>query len=1325
MEAYRFNPTGGLNVDSDPRYLNNGNYRDANNVRPVTDEGGTTNSIESIRGTLEKIGAITVPEQNKVYRFEGVEGSGSGFFNVYDANGNLKASSDVGNASNFATVLDNVNGISASVVDTNLVEAEIENGNDWTIEVEAFSGQDMPIDDQYVYQEQLSGDDNTGEIHWLHHKEVDDRLYLWGTTSITSGGGLGEIGMVQKDYQGNITYTRLIRSKRFGFSTQYDFDVDAEESDFRTSLYWTDFNNPWKTLFHETIGSDDFVLRFNGGNYDYSSIVVQTNLVPEASGTRIDFRDQLQQGGGIESGTWRYTYRFLTENLEESEWGTLTNQIPVFEERVPEGEGQGAGTTIRGSGSGNETSKINRFEVSGINTERYRFIELAGVHYVGSTPQGYILKRERINGETMQLRHTGNEANVTNFGNLADLIGVGGDIPYTGRNLRINKNRMFFSNVKFKRSGIDEELKQIADGITISEAQYPINGVYRRQDFAGEYLRPDRVHDQTGYCPGETYRFGIRFGFTKGGYSPTFHAGDYEFALNDSSPLTQPRNGFQDPLVRYPVFNNIVIPEDLTDEIISYQIMRVEMDESLREIMATGIALPYSYAGAFNQSDVDGYTMLYPYFDLLPGSYSDFNVFLLVSPDVTFGGTSLSLQSGDKIIHRKFWRHWNQQDNNDNPVLNEYSGDGNGTYNEFDIEDMSYVSYEGQTEILVNGSNETIYNNPEGYKFITPDEANPDTSATPEELEFDILGGYIMSIEGSVNNDWPQLGDFFFYKRPKVDKFGNSENTRYIPCEQPNIISSSGTFSHSCFGGDTFIQKTLRKTLNNPQDINRPGNVTSFYSANRVNSQLRIDPDSTEANIFPQTAPDLFQFVDNDVDEQIIYDDSYSFQNNIQQYPAFDPDAPQIANAGTRIYFSALKPVNSFQEVYGDIPPLNYKDVDLAYGDINHMEIYNGELVHWQDRAVHREYVNAKGLINPEDSTEVLIGSNEVLSRKEKYLSGYGTSHKYSVVKGRSVRGNDVIYWVSTLYNKVVRLGYDGVTPLSDRNGMNSWANNNLDGLMGIDNPTHQGGIHGVWDSRFNEYILTKIRPKLEDIQEWNFANMDAEAETGFQYTLPSGLLFKHNDTIYEVDGEYTISGSVMTDSQLEPYNPENNPQAWKLPSTQNRDAFDGESLAVNEFKDKFTTFYSFTPRIYMEFRNTFFSENPKDHSIHIHNEGDYLVFYGDKYEGNLKGIINKNPDMKKVWHALSCQCQELPFRLEMETQDHESYLTFFEVEDREGHFRAPVKFDSSLTGINDGDSERLRGTYIFVDFYFEPRQYQKLFNFVVKGTLSPRNVNT
>lgn len=1294
----KYAPVGTMDKDSDPRYLNEGKYRDARNVRPITDDGQTTNSIEAIKGTLEKIGAITVPEQNKIYRFEGVNGSGSGFFNVYDANDNLKASSGVGNASNFASTLDNVNGVSASVVDTNLVEAEIENGNDWTIEVEAFSGQDMPIDDQYVYQEQLSGDDNTGEIHWLHHKEVDDRLYLWGTTSITSGGGLGEIGMVQEDYQGNITYTRLIRSKRFKFSTQDDFDADAEVSDFRTSLYWTNNRNPWKTLFHETIGSDDFVLRFNGGNYDYSSIVSQTNLVPEASETRIDFRDQLQQGGGTESGTWRYTFQLLTENLEESGWGTLTNQIPVFEERVPEGEGQGEGTTIRGSGSGNETSKINRFEVSGINTERYTYIELAGIHYVGSTPQGYILKRERIDGETMQLRHTGNEANVRDFGNLADLIGVGGDIPYTGKNIRINKNRMFFSNVKFKRSGIDEELKQIADGITISEAQYPINGVYRRQDFAGEYLRPDRVHDRTGYCPGETYRFGIRFGFTKGGYSRTFHAGDYEFALNDSSPLTRPRGGFQDPLVRYPVFNNIVIPDSLTDEIISYQVMRVEMDESTREIMATGIAFPYGRTG-FDDS----------FMIQFPAPIGGYRAFLLLSPDVTFGGTPLSLLSGDKIIHRKFWRYYEQQDTRGSRLLDEYSGDGDGTYNEFDIEDLSYIPYGGTTTLTVNGVNESIRND------------------ASDQYRYQTAGGYMISIEGTIEDKWvPEgLSDFFFYKRPKTDKFGDVDVSRYVPCEQPNFITASGTFNHSCFGGDTFIQKTLRKVSNPRDDALSPGGVRSFYSANRVNSQMRIDPDSTGANIYPQTASDLLDFVDNNIDEQIIYDDAYSFQNNIQQYPAFDPDAPQIANAGTRIYFSALKPVNSFQEVYGDIPPLNYKDVDLAYGDINHMEIYNGELVHWQDRAVHREYVNAKGLINPEDSTEVLIGSNEVLSRKEKYLSGFGTSHKYSVVKGRSVRGNDVIYWVSTLYNKVLRLGYDGVTPLSDRDSMSSWASNNLDGLMGIDNPTHQGGIHGVWDSRFNEYIMTKIRPKLEDIQEWNFTNMDSEAETGFQYTLASGLLFKHNDTIYEIDGEYTIPGSVMTDDQLEPYNPENNPQAWKLPSTQNRDAFDGESLALNEFKDGFIGFYDFTPRIYMEFRDSFFSENPDDHSIHIHNEGDYMTFYGVSYEGNIKMPLNVDPNLAKTYRAIDILCEELPYRVELETQDHESYLTFFDFIERDSRFVSPIKLDSSLDGINDIGSEHLRGSYLMVNFLFEPEQYNKLFNFVVKIDESPRTYKT
>lgn len=1303
MQPVQNAPTGSMNKDLDPRYLNKGNYRDARNVRPITDGGGTTNSIEAVRGTLKKVEPITVPSQNKFYRVECVSGSGNVHAKIFDEQGNLKynsaaASGDV--SAGLQVLLNRFAGISATELSNNVVEAEIENGNEWVIEVTSVTDD---IKDQYVYQEEISGGDNTGVLYWIGAKEYNDRLYVWGTTCFNPGGGTGEIGVIQKNFGGNIVYTRLIRSKDFKFSTQYDFDADVEENDFRTSLYWTDFNNSLKTLFHRAITGDDFVLRFNGGDYDYGSIATQTNLIPEVTGSRIDFKDQLQSGGAINSGSWRYTYRFLTENLEESSFGTLTNQIPVFVEGVVTGN-----NSIRGSQPDIETSKINRLEVSGIDLDRYTFIELIGVHYIGSTPQGFILKRERIDGETMELRHTGNEANVRNLGNLADLINSEAGIE-TALNLRINKNRLFISNIKFRAEKYNEELKAIADNITVTEGTQKIDGVVGYEDLSEEYTVPLNVHDKTGYCPGETYRFGIRFGFVDGTFSPTFHVEDYQFELNAQTRLTVGRNGpgsfIQDPQIKYPVFQNINIPDSLKSEIVSYQVMRVEMDESMREILATGFAVPYYDA----TSQIGKYIPYIPSFNR-PSSP---RTILFISPDVTFGGAVLDFRSGDEIVYSSIEIYSSSQVSSGEvniTVFQEYDGDTSHYRAVYSIEDMQFIARGGSGSLLVNGQSE---------EFSHIETITGDTVSWASGYAIS-LGGTLPDLSGSFED-----GDFVFYRRPKTDKFGSKDTSRYIPCEQP--VFDLNKTSHSFFGGDSYTQKTFRKISNDLDGDSSGMGVVSFYSVNRVNSQLRYDHDGSSGwDIFPQTV-DLSTFVDNDVREQIQYDDSYSFQNLVQRYQAYDPEREDVTNAETRIYFSKLKPVNSFKEVYGDFPPLNYKDVDLAYGPINHMEIYNGELVHWQDRAVSREYVNAKGLINPEDSTEVLIGSNEVLSRKEDKLSSYGTSHKYSVVKGRGMRGSDVLYWVNAIYNKILRMGYDGVTPLSDRDGMNSWASNELEGHFGIDNPVHQGGIHGVWDSRFGEYIMTKIRPNLGLVPGWTYANAQNAASSVIRGTayVDTGNIFTFNDVIYKT------TGTVIVSSPFDVYakSPLNTPSKWKLASTTDAvlgggpNAFDAETLSLNEYKDGFITFYDFTPRIYMPFRDAFFSENPFDQSIHIHNEGDYMVFHGIEHQGNIKIPINDRPNIPKAFRAIMIKSENKPYSVKFETRDHESYLVASDFTYREGMWMSPIKLDSSVTGSNDGETEILRGDYLFVNFEFESKNYQTLFNFVVGTEESARNI--
>ena len=81
-------------------------------------------------------------------------------------------------------------------------------------------------------------------------------------------------------------------------------------------------------------------------------------------------------------------------------------------------------------------------------------------------------------------------------------------------------------------------------------------------------------------------------------------------------------------------------------------------------------------------------------------------------------------------------------------------------------------------------------------------------------------------------------------------------------------------------------------------------------------------------------------------------------------------------------------------------------------------------------------------------------------------------------------------------------------------------------------------------------------------------------------------------------------------------------------------------TLVYSDLIDAFSSFYSFTPYIYINNHNKLFSLNSYDtrirSKIYIHNIGNYCNFYDNIYPSTLKVNINENPIHTKVFDNLS-----------------------------------------------------------------------------------------
>jgi hypothetical protein len=87
-------------------------------------------------------------------------------------------------------------------------------------------------------------------------------------------------------------------------------------------------------------------------------------------------------------------------------------------------------------------------------------------------------------------------------------------------------------------------------------------------------------------------------------------------------------------------------------------------------------------------------------------------------------------------------------------------------------------------------------------------------------------------------------------------------------------------------------------------------------------------------------------------------------------------------------------------------------------------------------------------------------------------------------------------------------------------------------------------------------------------------------------------------------------------------------------------------TLVYSPLVDGFTSFYSFTPYIYINNHSKLYSPNDynisSDTKIYMHNKGNYCQFYDGVFSSELKVLINDNPTKTKVFDNLSWSTESI-----------------------------------------------------------------------------------
>lgn len=541
------------------------------------------------------------------------------------------------------------------------------------------------------------------------------------------------------------------------------------------------------------------------------------------------------------------------------------------------------------------------------------------------------------------------------------------------------------------------------------------------------------------------------------------------------------------------------------------------------------------------------------------------------------------------------------------------------------------------------------------------------------------------------------------------------------------------------FGGDVFTCKSLVKLRYSADTDDFGGQYgvgIEFYSQSRVNPQLRYNPefeDPLRINYvwpidYPNPSdPNEYEYwfrvlypagvTGRSYAEDIAYNESYSDKNNINVKAIYNPDTYYDSKLPATIFYSDPKLQESPSDSYAYIDPTNRKDLDITLGPINHHEIFNGELITFQDSAVVRQFFNTTAMFADATSQIILGDGGAVLSRKGMTLSTYGTVNKWSVIKGRSQGGNDVLYWFDAISKKIFRIGADGVVPISTRGDIDSFLANNTNFIQLFDKPAYGLGVHGIWDESNNEVVFTFRARKF--IQEWVNGTRYSQGDVVFYNGNPVEVYDWHQTGEFYVSN---INNNIFVPSE--------SLGQWTHIPHDDANYYNEFTLVYSEDKNGFTSFYTPMPKMYLPYKDRYLSPRPIEPESYVyeHNFGEPCVWYpldqndpvsdptALKSQAYIEGVVNYNPELIKTAEALAIDSDIQPALVEVRSQDHKTFMNSSDFALAETMYRSPVKNDTQGGTVSpDSDTSRVYGRWFAVKFFMDFGVKQKMRSFVTK----------
>ena len=1208
-------------------------------------------------------------------------------------------------------------------------------------------------------------------------------LTPYGTASLTNNNYkvyYNEIGYVAFNETSNThVYTRVLRSKDLGFSPDYRVSGVGEKRNNGVSLYLTDNNAIPRAIYLKSPYSQDSALSVNGGEYNLNTIDEETKLFQTTSDSMINFIEVKSNSGILKCGNKRYTGYFLNAGEVPSEYLYPTNPIAIIPNK-------GANNIqIRGGDIDEISDKSVTLEVVNIPANVYEYFVLVVIEYQGEAFSIHKVKKYAIdqNQTSLSIDHTG-FGDETETIVLEDVVTLYS--KYTKvQNMKLFSNRMIISNLTEE---VDQNLSVWAQSITHTLEQKKINSVglmginFTDSNPAykyGEYQDPNNVYYYGSYMMNDTYRFGVQVKWKSSGkWSNPYWVDDIRFdtlsyniindvnisrrtANNLDTNLTQGLTGAStDPDVTlytkayYVKFGNIntayVLPngKTLKESIDGIRFVRAER---IPEVLSCGIfnagvgdgtisaIIPRDYISDFADLAVYHNTAFTP---LTNGD----KVLYYFSPDIYYGQNQYDYQSGDslKLMGSYFMAGGNPGvdfivSKATGSVFNHSFSDHTGYFRDQTATKYEYEDWTPTNVVELSGSNETTL----GSYRVTKTVSNTNFR--------DVTHAFLMSTstrqqvgDGGMDNVI-YYGQIFRNKGANLKYPSNKAQTIYYGVG--NFISidqfSSDTLTSEVFGGDVFTQKTHIKLRIPNSKQSGAGSGYGFYSQNITNTQLISIQDHTLTDYgpgykFPQYVDDqqtqithakgtfangLLYWIENwdKVYNQNTYNGGYNISVDRVGNAGFDVNSTYDGKKPATIAWSQARIIGGSVDSYRIFMPLDFTDLDMSYGEIANHEVINNAIYTWQDKSFQRQYFNEGALVNPQSGADIVLGTGSFKGPRGQEISSIGCNKKWNIIKGNTINGKDSVYWFNDRLKKIVRFGQDGIRVLSDET-LSSFLTQKINFLTNLKNPLTNYGVHTVWNDKYKEAIFTF---KAIDSSIINYATVNGGTYTTGSLVINTNPLAPTHASgmsyVYQAKSNFTVTSDVF-----EPGVGADTAIYWNvLTPTTNPEYYTLCTLVYDELKNGFITKLTIWPNLWVPVRNTMYSVNPAERNkMYLHDVGAHGSFYGTNYSGYIESVMNYEPNISKNFEAIQVNSEVVPNRTDFFTKNHTTFNTNAEFDSREGYFYAPIRNDSTGTGIATNDTSRLWGSYLKTKITFQAGIYQKLFNYIVKFRVMPRLYN-